>query len=284
MSSSALLFALLAPHTAHAAACCTGNTSTAPTVVGECERAAIGFTAGAETAVARWDDRGQVVAATLDDDALIGTLAAGLRLHRRWQVGGSLPTRVQHKGSDTLDAWGAGVGDARLGLLWDPQEELGDGPPVPLVGLGARLPTGRAWDASQGVMMEDVTGLPGAALSASVGVERSLDPWPWSVALTGELGVSGPTKDAGATASASLGRYLSSRASLAATLAHTRARADLAAAGTGTARTTAGLRLVTGRPLRWRAWAAVGGDLPAPYLGKESVAQLRGEVGAVLVR
>ncbi len=284
MFSSALAWALLAPGAAQAAACCTGNTSTTPAVVGECERVAIGLSAGAETAVARWDDRGHIATSAVQDDALVGTLAAGLRLHRRWQVGGSLPTRVQHKGSDSLDAWGAGVGDARLGALWDPLEELGDGPPVPLATLGVRLPTGRSWDASEAAMMEDVTGLPGASASAGVGVERSLDPWPWSVNLTGELGVSGPTKGASATASASVGRYLASSASIAATLAHTRARADMAAAGTGTARTTAGLRLVTGRPLRWRAWASVGGDLPVPYLGKESIAQLLGELGAVLVR
>lgn len=284
--------AVLAPR-AHAGACCVGSTSTVPLRLGECEHMLAAFGVGAERSVGLWTSDGQVAESSLQDDALVGTVGAAWRWDRKGQVGLSMPGRLNHKATSSLDTWGGGAGDLRVTALWDPFEEkpaLAEGPalPMPLFSLGFRAPTGRSWDRSESPLGEDITGLPGPAVLAGVSLERTLDRMPWSVEVDTEVGREGLAGDRhlqpALTAAGSLGRYIGTHWSLAGTLVHQRSWTLDPENPGQTSKTTAGLKVATGRPMAWRAWAGVDGDLPVSKLGSSNMRMVRAGLGMAIVR
>ncbi len=272
---------------ARAGACCTGSTSTTPTRLGECEHvmAALGF--GIRSTPARWDGEGRVQGSSMVDDSVSTTVAAAWRLDRKGQIAATLPVMLNHKAAGSLDTWGGGAGDLSVSTLWDPLTEWvagsGHAPlPVPILTAGLRLPTGRSWTEADGTLAEDVTGRPGVGALLSLSVERTLDRTPWSLGVSTELAASDSDIRPSVTASGSVGRYLGRKwsASL-----HARHQRDLSTATADLAtRTSAGLVLTTARPLKWRAWAGVDGDLPLPGLGQGSNIEVSGSVGYALIR
>lgn len=286
----ALVLALSSP--AEAGACCVGSTSTVPTRLGECERAMAGLALGAETSIGQWTATGESMGSSLQDDAVLATMAGAWRWDRKGQLGLSLPWRVNHKASSSLEAWGWGPGDLRLQATWDPMTEWARGGeeaalPVAILQGGLRLPTGRSWQQAEGVLLEDVTGLSGPGVLLGASVERTLDRTPWSLGLDSEWDVQGQAGERhlhGAfTAWGSLGRYLGRSWSVSAQAQHQQTAA-LGADDGRTARTSAGLKVTTSRPLRWRAWLGADGDLPVPGLGQSNLQQLRLGLGYAVVR
>ncbi|MCB9778180.1 MAG: hypothetical protein H6742_06435 [Alphaproteobacteria bacterium] len=281
--------ASLVPAPARAAACCTGNTSTVPMRLGECESWLAGMLVGGEAATGRWDGQGQLATSSLQDDALIATAFGAWAWDRKGQVGVLVPSRLNRKGLGEDAWWGGGLGDVSLLATWDPLEERARdtdhrGAPVPVFTAGLRLPTGRTWAESEGVLMEDVTGRPGPSGLLTVGVERTLGAWPWSVGADGELApedtVDGRRLQPSLGLSASVGRYLAPRWSLTARARHQR----VLDADHGSSRTSAGLTLTRGQLLRWRGWVSGDADLPVPLLGSDNLRLLSVSAGAALVR
>lgn len=295
MSSKVLLSLLLAlaPGLARAGACCVGSTSTVPLRLGECERRLAGFALAAETSIGQWTGDGESASSSLRDDALIGTLGLGLRVNRRLQFGLAMPARLNHKVTSSQDAWGGGAGDLRVLGLWDPMEErpaAAEGPalPVPILTFGLRAPTGRSWAEAEGAMGEDVTGLEGPAALLGLSVERTLDRVPWSLSADAELGADGEGAERhlhpALTGTASVGRYVGTRWSLNATLSHQRSWVLDPSSPGSASRTSAGLKVASGRPLRSRAWLGVESDLPVSGLGRSNLELARAGLGVVVVR
>ena len=273
---------------AQAGACCVGSTSTVPTRLGECEKVMAGLSLGGETAVGRWDGEGALGSSSLQDDALIASVAAAWRWDRKGQVGLSLPMRLNHKGLEDQDLWGGGAGDLAANVVWDPFVELPTGGPgralpVPILTAGVRLPTGRTWEQADGALLEDVTGLPGPGLLLGLSMERTLDKTPWSLGVDSELARDHDHLHPTLTFNGSLGRYLGTRWSVVAVGRHQRSYA-LDGTGGSASRTVLGAKLALGKPLKWRTWLGAEGDLPIPELGHGNLRQVSASAGFALVR
>lgn len=285
-NSIALLAAgLLAPGLAHAAACCMGSTSPFPIRVGECEHVVVGLGVGFEHGFGRWDSQGALAPVGLGEQAITATLGAGLRLNRRWQVGLVAPARYNHRGDDEFGAWGGGVGDTTLMAQWDPKEEIYQGPPTPIFSASLRLPTGRDWSESEATLLEDVTGQPNPAATLGVALERSLGKTPWMVGVDGTMGMS--TLDQlqpALSAYGSVGRYLGTAWSLMGTASYSASWAAMDGSASAVAKPRAGVRLVRGQRLAWRAWAGTDWDLPVPYVGRSSTQLATVSGGFAVVR
>lgn len=278
--ASALL--LVQPRLAAAGACCVGSTAPVPTRLGPCERYAAGLGLGAERGTGRWDSAGRVVDSSVQDDALTATVAASYRWNRHGQVGLLLPSRMGRKQVSDQDFRGGGLGDLSLLATFNPMEERPRegraGIPVPVLSVGARLPTGRSWLESEDPMMADVTGLPDPALLLGLWVERTLDRLPWSLGLDATLGTAAAPRVLGTSLMA--GTYLGSRWTLLGTARHERSLGGEAP----TRRNRVGARMVHGKTLAWRAWADVGADLPLPGLGLDQGRSLSAGAGLLLLR
>ncbi len=269
-SSSALgtLLALSYGFTAWAGACCVGSTAANPARVGECEKSVIALAVGAENTDGWWDRDGELHDSSVRERSGITTLGAGLRVSRQWQLGLSAPARLNHHKSETISGWGGGLGDVRATALWDPTEEKmvaeGWGPPVPILTFGLRLPTGRDWTESSGILHEDVTGLEQPGLVTGAAIERTLGKWPWSVGTTAEIGVGSTVQPVVAT-SGSFGRYLGSRWTVAGTLSHQIGWASLGVHAS--AQTNTGISVIHGSPGRWRGWISAMTGIPHRVAG-----------------
>lgn len=283
-SSVALLAGLLAAPSAWAGACCTGSTTTIPTRLGECESFLGGIGLVGQASVGRWDAHGKVASSSLGEQALITTFAAGWRWDRKGQIGLTAPVWLNHKAVAGDQAWGGGLGDLRVTATWDPLEEKWVekgkfGWPVPVFTAGVRIPTGRDWERSKGELFEDVTGLGSPAALLGVTAERTMGDWPWSVGVDVEFGLDEDGFEPMMTAYAGVGRYLGTGWSLLASARHTRAWV-----GDPSARTVVGARIVRGQLMRWRAWAGVEADVPAPWLGQSAMRQVAVGGGVAIVR
>ena len=281
-ASAAVLLAL-ASGEARAGACCVGSTAATPAILGECERWAVGFGLGGATHLARWDAQGQITADSLDERALISSVAAGWRWSRDGQITAELPGRLTWRATDAMAESGGGVGDARVTAILDPIEEtsaLG----APVLRIGARLPSGRSWEESEAPLQSDVTGLVGPAVTAGLAMNRTLGRVPWSLGVSGELPVGVEGAPALVAAAGSVGRYFGTDWTVTASLRHERTAAVWQQQSYRAARTTAGARIIRGQRLAWRAWAGAGVDLPVSGLGLESPAQATATGGVVLVR
>ncbi len=264
----------MAPASSHAAACCVGATSALPTRVGECEKVVAAVSILHEETVGWWDDVGQLATAEgYTEEAWIGNLGVGVRLAREWELAARLPIRHNHLAAGALDSVGSGLGDTRVMALWDPTHEkprgvVGAGPtPVAIAGL--RLPTGRDWTDSDDPLNADVTGLEHAAVVVGGQLERTLGAWPWSAGAMGEVDIRWEGRRTGVlVGNASFGRYFGSGWTALGTATHTLGQADASGESRATHKTAAGARVVRGRPLQWRMWAAAELDLPVAALGR----------------
>jgi hypothetical protein len=276
-SSLLPLLGLLLCGRARAGACCVGTTSTVPTRLGEGEHWLAGVGVKAERALGLWDSSGAVTDISMTDEALIATLAAGWRWSPRGQVFATLPTRLNHRAAGDIDEHAAGLSDLRLGVTLNPVAESVTGHrPVPMITLGARLPTGEDWTDSQDALQTDVTGLVGPAVIAGVTAERTEGKTPWSLGVDAEAGGSGTALGG----SAAIGRYLGTRWSITGGL---RTSATLAG-GSTTTRTNTGLTLTRGQALRWRAWISADTDVPLDGLGRGTTRQAHVGLGAAVIR
>ena len=262
------------PIPTHAAACCVGTTSALPTRVGECERGVAALGVRAEATRGWWDTEGRPVAASgYGERATLGSVGLGLRLSRAWEVQARLPVEHHVLTTDTTQHTGGGLGDARALVLWDPLEERPPGVagagPTPVGILGVRAPTGRDWAASTDPMNADVTGQEHPALVVGGQLERTLGRWPWSLGALGERDVAPAAgRSTIGQSTATFGRYLGAGWTVLGALSHTRARADPAPTTLPTTSTTAGARVVHGRPIRWRAWLGVDHAVGLPGFGR----------------
>lgn len=277
ISAGVALTGLLLSGRAQAGACCVGATSTVPTRLGECEHWLAGMGMQGESTLGLWDSTGAVTDTTMTDEAVISTMAMAWRWDREGQLFATLPARINHRVAGDLDETAAGLSDLRAGVIWDPINESPAGwLPVPVLTLGARLPTGVDWTESETDLQTDVTGLVGPAIIGVATAERTMGRTPWSVGADVEASTS--LTAVGATAS--LGRYIGTRWSLGGSLRYSATFADGAAA----TRTNAGLRLTRGQPLRWRGWVGVDADVPVDGLGQSTARQAHASMGIALIR
>lgn len=275
----------LLPGLAHAAACCVGSTSPFPIRVGECEHVVAGVSSGYERAIGRWDGAGDVVPVGVDESAVLADLGVGVRLNRRWQVAGIVPMRANQRVGSAGALWGGGVGDATAMVVWDPTEEVAEGPPTPVFTASVRVPTGRDWTQADGALMEDVTGLPNPAGTLGVTLERSIGQVPWTVGVDGTLGASseGDLQPA-FSVSGSVGRYLGTSWSVLGTASWAASWAAADGSADMVARPRVGARVVYGQRLAFRAWAGTDWDLAVPGIGRSATQMASASLGVALVR
>lgn len=255
---------------ARAGACCAGSTSGVPTRVGECEHVVVGLSLGGETTLGRWDADRQAAPSSLAEDTFVATLGAGARWARWGWATVDAPVRWGRKSAGSDAAWGGGAGDVRLVASVAPEERAPEpgrlGLPRPVLGVGARSPTGRSWEASQAPLLADVTGLPGWGVLGSASFEKNLGLWPWAVGADVDVPVGSPETPMAWTAWASGGRYLGTRWTVTAVARHT--WTAIPGEGVGTERTSIGARIVRGERLRWRGWLGAEADVPVGGLGR----------------
>ncbi len=277
-----------APVAARAGACCVGAVTSIPTRLGECEKVGVGLTLGAEHAAARWDRYGALQPSSVTQDALIGTLGAGYRFDREVQVGLSMPARLHRYATDAAAAWGGGAGDVRAQVLWDPVTERPRtpshrAPPVPLLTLGARVPTGRDWTRSTEPLGQDITGLGQPAVIVGASAQRTLDRWPWSAGANLEVGMP-RTVQPTLTAYATVGRTLGTHWTAVWTGRYEVALASLQPGVRPVRGAHVGGRLVAGRAVRWRVFAGAETAVPVPGLGANAPTVTAVSVGGLVVR
>lgn len=227
-----------------------------PTQVGECERGTLGVGLEQQRVLARWDHKGQIQDPAAAEQAWLATLAGAYRLNRQWQVGASLPTRMNQIAPLENPYWGGGVGDAQLSVLW---AALFFGVhAMPLFSLALRLPTGRSTEEASGLLMEDVTGLQGPAALLGTTLDRSTSRVPRTLGIQGEA-----SQRPALSTSGSVGWYLNSAWTLSLRASHLRRWTPSPSGTWGRSSTTdASFRLITGTPVAWRAWVQVGAGVP----------------------
>jgi hypothetical protein len=289
MMRAVAALALLAPVVARAGACCVGTVTAVPTRLGPCEHVTIALGASGERSFARWDSKGSVRGNSLVESTATAQLAVGVGFSRRWQVGLAAPLLVNARSAGDLSTSGFGPGDARVLATWLPVEEVAPEPgrlgrPAPVWTAGLRLPTGRDWRTSQDPLLADVTGLPGAAVVVGAQLERTYGDTPWLAGVTTETGVAGGSISPTVTAYGGVGRYLGSDWTVFGSVTHTESVSRGAASWARGARTTAGIRVITGRSLRWRAWGAADVDVPVPGLGADRATLARIGGGVAWIR
>lgn len=259
--------------TAWAGACCAGAMTTLPARVGECETMVVATTVSGEHAFARWDGRGKVVAPSPDEAALV-SVAAGWRWSRSAQLQVSAPLRWTWRRAGDLADEGGGFGDLAVGAVWDPTNEHHRA--VPVLAIGARLPTGRTWKETDSPLLADVTGLPGPALRLAAAWERTLTRTPWTLAADLEAGPGAPVAWG---VSGAVGRTVASDWSLSTGVRHARTLS-----GEGTGRTTVSAQVVRGERRAWRAWSVLAADVPLPGLGRHQSLLLSASAGLAVVQ
>lgn len=280
------LVLLTAPGSLSAGACCAGATSTIPIRLGECEKVLVGVGISAENSWGFWDDSGDLHTSSMQDQALVSSVAAAWRWNRFGQVGISMPARLNYREAGSLMELGGGAGDLVASVMLSPLEEGTAGPgglslPRVYVTLGGRAPTGTSLEKTQTQLMSDVTGQPGFSAQAGLSVERALGKWPWSLSLDADVPLMTelPVK---LTAGAGFGRYVGLHWSILASLRNTfslESDADHPMSAT-----KLGLRVVRGQRLAWRAWVGAEADLPLDNAGKSAYLVASLAAGVTFIR
>ena len=267
---------------AWAASCCGGSSAAVPTRPADCDRWLVGLGVSGETALGRWDAAGESVATSLAESTVTTTLGGGYRWAPWGGAVAELPVQVNWKTTSALASTGAGLGDAHVGVFFDPIEEAPNGVfPVPIVAVGVRLPTGTAWTEAKDPLLADVTGLPDPAFTGALSVERANGRVPWSVGADlelplGETALSPPVLGL----SGAVGWSFDGRWVVVAMARHVLTPGD----AEGPARTSAGARLMRNEPRDWRAWLGAESDLAAPGLGRSNLQNVRATAGFLFVR
>ncbi len=186
----ALLFGALAlavPALASAQACCTATGAGEFAVVGRCQDSVIATQLTYQHGLGTYSDQGDYRSldhAQVDDMTL--SLGGGFRpFHKRFQVYGSVPLRLQYR---AFDAAGSdlrlGPGDAGAGARWTAlQDRMGGmswddaGSFIPFLDVyaGVKMPTGRAPEDTVLTTGADITGDGAWQLMAGAKVSKFLD-------------------------------------------------------------------------------------------------------------
>lgn len=277
-----MITTLLLVAAARAASCCGGTSAAVPTRPAGCDHWVVGLGLGVETALGRWDGEGRSVPTSVAETFATATLGGGYRFGTWGGAVAEVPVQLNWKHTAAEAHTGGGLADIRLGLFFDPFEEPATGPvPVPILQVGARLPTGVAWTESTDPLLADVTGLADPAATAALSVERAIGRVPYSLGAALEWPLADPVVAPPTLAfSGSVGWSIDGRWVVLATARHVLTPDD----GLGPARTSGGLRLMRNEPSQWRAWASVESDVPAPGLGRDNLQAVRGSVGFLFVR
>lgn len=273
---------VLVTRVAVAASCCGGSSAAVPTRPADCDQWVVGIGVAGETALGRWDAAGASVPTAIAESTLTTTVGGGYRWAPWGGAVAELPVQLNWKTTGDDATWGGGLGDAHLGVFFDPLDEPAETPvPVPILSVGARLPSGRAWTESTDPLLADVTGLPDPALTAALSLERANGRVPYSAGVDVELplgaeAASPPTLGL----SAAVGFSIDGRWIILATARHALTPGDPA----GPTRTTAGGRLMRNEPRSWRAWLGAESDLPGTGLGQSNLQNVRATAGFLFVR
>lgn len=271
----------LAP-VAHAASCCGGSSAAVPTRPADCDQWVVGLGVTGETALGRWDKEGASVASNLAESTVTATLGGGYRWASWGGATAELPVQVNWKTTADTASTGAGLGDAHLSLFFDPIEERPKTAyPVPILSLGARLPTGTAWTEAKDPLLADVTGLPDPAFTGALSVEKANGNVPWSLGADLEYPLAAAQGSPPVLGlNAALGYSFGGKWVVVGMARHVLTPGD----AEGPARTSAGLRVIRNEPRDWRAWLGVESDLAAPGLGRSNLENVRASVGFLFVR
>lgn len=275
------LLVMLVPD-ASAASCCGGSSASVPTRPADCDRWTAGLGVGTETALGRWDADGASVPTSLAETMLTATVGGGFRWAGWGGVLGEFPAQVNWKSTRDVASVGGGIGDARLAVFFDPIDEPAEGfLPVPILTLGARLPSGRAWTEAKDPLLADVTGLPDPAATAALSLERANGRVPYSVGAELELPLGADTLTPAVLGlSGSVGFSIDGRWVVLGTARHQLTPGE----PEGPSRTAAGVRVMRNEPVTWRAWLGAESDLPAPGLGRSNTQAVRASAGFLFVR
>ncbi len=197
LALGAALLVLGSVPSAWAGACCVGTTSSQLGRLGPCEKVAAGLGYSLEALLGSWSDRGELHGPGDDrrlTHSFIGLIA--LRPDRRFQFGVSMPILLQGKQVAGQAEVGGGPGDMNLWLSVEPFEDLGGrrAPPVPMFGLGLRLPTGIPLDRAPGSTGAGATGTGHLAVGPGLRVEKTFTRG--ALYLSGEALFSLPRPDA----------------------------------------------------------------------------------------
>ena len=175
-----------------AGSCCVGATSTMPSILDECEKAAVGMYLMNRTSFGRWDSQGQSTDSSLDSSQVQSAFFTAHRFNRQFQFAAEIPIMWSQKSTDLIAETGQGIGDMTVTAMYDPfiEKPPAEGEttrPVPVFVLGARLPTGRNWEESASILGADITGRPGTSFMLGARVERTLGQKPWALGATSEI-------------------------------------------------------------------------------------------------
>jgi hypothetical protein len=185
---------VLAPDGARAAACCVGSTSDQAARLGPCETALVGISYGADGLAGHWDSEGRLLSARSAprlDHAFVGFFA--LRIDSRFQVGATMPLRLQAVAAGDLREVGVGPGDLTLFGRVEPfPNAAGAGPPLPAFGLGLVLPTGIPPEAAPGQLGAFATGRGYLAFAPSIDLERTFGKGVFRLSVDGLFSIPRP--------------------------------------------------------------------------------------------
>jgi hypothetical protein len=266
---------------AYGSACCVGATSAVPTRLGECERWLVGFGVGVEGASARYTPRFGISSPAPYEISFVQRFAAGVRVNSKFQLDLLASSRESWKWTNNLHEFGAGFGDLTVRAILEPVDERFvtgvRGPPVPILTIGLRIPTGRNSSQSKRPLLSDVTGLKGFSIPITLGFERTSGDLLWSTNIMADIPLLTEIMELGMLGS--IGRTIRPHWTV---LGHGSYRWTL---GPGsTAATTLGFRSVHQIRGRHRAWWGISSDLPVPGLGKDRAIMTSAEFGMALVQ
>ncbi len=271
-----LVLGLVLSGDAWASGCCVGSTTAVPTQLGPSEHGTVALITGAEVSVLRWDRKGGIHRLDSGDGMASTSLGVGVGLSPRWQLGASMPVVANWRNGETF-RWGGGAGDLRVDAKYYTSGDING--PVPLVTIGARLPTGRSWRPNSDATAQDITGLAGPALILRAQLEKTTGDTPWVVSINTETGTANGHISPVMTLNAGMGRYWGQRLTFFGNLSHMETLAKGSQQWARAARTTLSGRVIIGSRLRWRAWASLSADLPIPGLGADRTQRMGGTVG-----
>lgn len=277
-----MLALLLVTRAALAASCCGGSSAAVPTRPADCDQWGVGIAVAGETALGRWDASGASVPTAIAESTLTTTVGGGYRWAAWGGAVAELPVQLNWKTTGHDATWGGGLGDARLGVFVDPINEPTSAPiPVPILTVGARLPSGRAWTEASDPLLADVTGLPEPALTAALSLERADGRVPFSAGVDLELPLgAAATSPSTLGVNAAVGFTIDGRWVVLATGRYALTPGDPA----GPTRSTAGARLLRNEPRSWRAWVGAESDLPGEHLGQSNLQNVGATAGFLFVR
>ncbi len=171
---------LLAPASAHAAACCLSSTAFGVGRLSAWEQASLGLQFAGAPSPGAWNENEVFVpnAARTSQVEFRASLIGLLSLHERVQLSARLPWVLNVQQAGVAHDVGHGLGDGLLTARFEPVS-IGEYEWLPGVALtlGLTAPMGRSMNQSKSLLASDVTGRGAWALGAGVTVEQTWAKW-----------------------------------------------------------------------------------------------------------